>query len=118
VVSKFEQHHIFRLPHQPYSPDISPCDFWLFGLLKGIMKDCEFHSSEEIEDAITVAWNYLTFEDVQSILYVWTRRLASVIEYEADERQRDIESENLPIVGEAVIVCLREDGDNDLRVKV
>jgi hypothetical protein len=55
VASRFEQHHIFRLPHRPYSPDISPCGFWLFGLLKGIMKDREFHSHEEIEEAITVA---------------------------------------------------------------
>jgi transposase len=76
VASKFEQHHIFRLPHPPYSPEISPCEFWLFGLLKGIMKDRKFHSHEEIEEAITVAWDDLTFEDVQSIFYDWMRRLA------------------------------------------
>jgi hypothetical protein len=23
-----------RVPHPPYSPDPSPCDFWLFGMLK------------------------------------------------------------------------------------
>jgi hypothetical protein len=84
VASKFEQRHIFRLPHQPCSPDISPCDFWLFGLLKGIMKDRKFHSHDEIEEAITVAWNNLTFEDVQSIFYDWMRRVALVIENEGE----------------------------------
>jgi hypothetical protein len=84
AASKFEQHHIFRLPHPPYSPDISPCDFWLFGLLKGIMKRREFHSHEEIEEAITVAWNDLTVEDVQSIFYDWMRRLAWVIKHEGE----------------------------------
>jgi hypothetical protein len=84
VASKFEQHHIFGLPHPPYSPDISPCDFWLFGLLKGIMKDGEFRSHEEIEEAITVAWNDLAFEDVQSIFYDWMRHLAWVIEHEGE----------------------------------
>jgi hypothetical protein len=84
VASEFEQHHIFRLPHPPYSPDISPCDFWLFGLLKGIMKDREFHFYEEIEEAIMVAWNDLTYEDVQSIFYDWMRRLAWVIEHEGE----------------------------------
>jgi transposase len=84
VASKFEQHHIFRLPHPPYSPDISPCDFWLFGLLKGIMKDRKFHSHKTIKKAITVAWNDLTFEDVQRIFYDWMRRLAWVIEHEGD----------------------------------
>jgi hypothetical protein len=84
VASKFEQHHIFQLPHFSCSPDISPCDFWLLGLLKGILKNRKFHSHEEIEEAITVAWNDLTFEDVQSIFYGWMRRLAWVIEHEGE----------------------------------
>jgi hypothetical protein len=67
---------VFRLPHASHSPSIIPCDFWLFGLLKGIMKDREFHCHEESEEAIPVAWNDLTFEDVQSIFYGWMRRLA------------------------------------------
>jgi hypothetical protein len=83
-VSKFKQHHIFRLPHPSYSPEISPRDFWLFGLLKGIMKDREFHSHEETQEAITVAWNDLTVEDVQSIFYDWMRCLAWVIEHEGE----------------------------------
>jgi hypothetical protein len=69
VVSKFDMNHIARSPHQPYSPDLSPCDFWLFGMLKGILKDREFHSHDEIEEAITMAWNDLTFDEVQSVFY-------------------------------------------------
>jgi histone-lysine N-methyltransferase SETMAR len=34
VASKFDKHHIARLPHPPYSRNLSPCDFWLFGMLK------------------------------------------------------------------------------------
>jgi hypothetical protein len=26
VASKFEKHHVWRLPHPLYSPDMSPCD--------------------------------------------------------------------------------------------
>jgi hypothetical protein len=48
------------------------------------MKDREFHSHDEIEEAITVAWNDLTFENVQSIFYDWMRRLALVIENEGE----------------------------------
>jgi hypothetical protein len=40
------------------------------------MKDREFHSHEAIEEAITVASNDLTFEDVQSIFSHWMRHLA------------------------------------------
>jgi hypothetical protein len=39
VVSKFDKYQIARLPHPPDSPDLSPCDFWLFGMLKKILKD-------------------------------------------------------------------------------
>jgi hypothetical protein len=63
VVSKFDKHQIARLPHPPYSPDLSPCNFWLFGILKGILKDRQFHSHDEIEEAITIAWNDLTFDE-------------------------------------------------------
>jgi hypothetical protein len=48
------------------------------------MKDGKFHSHDEIEDAIAVAWNDLAFEDVQSIFFDWIRRLALVIEHEAE----------------------------------
>jgi hypothetical protein len=48
------------------------------------MKDREFRSHEEIEEAITVAWNDLTCKDVQSIFYDWMRPLASVTEHEGE----------------------------------
>jgi hypothetical protein len=34
VHSKFGPCGIHRLPHPHHSPDITPCDFWLFGYLK------------------------------------------------------------------------------------
>jgi hypothetical protein len=71
VLSKFDKHHIARLPHPPYSPDLSPCDFWLFGMLKGIQEDRELHSHDEIEEAITMAWNDLTFDEIQSVFRNW-----------------------------------------------
>jgi hypothetical protein len=46
------------------------------------VKDDEFNSREEIEWAITAAWDDLTFEDVRSIFYDCMRRLAWVIEHE------------------------------------
>jgi hypothetical protein len=54
VASKFDRHHISRLLQQPHLPDIDRCDCWLFGIgiLKGILKDGEFNSKDEIEEAI------------------------------------------------------------------
>jgi transposase len=39
IIEKLEKRHIARDPHPPYSPDLSPCDFWLFGILKQKMKE-------------------------------------------------------------------------------
>jgi len=33
------QHNITMLPHPPYSPDLAPCDFFLFPKLKPTSKD-------------------------------------------------------------------------------
>jgi hypothetical protein len=49
-------------------------------MLKGILKDREFISSDEIEDVMTKVENDLTFDDVQSIFRNWMPRLAEVIE--------------------------------------
>jgi hypothetical protein len=80
IISEFQKHHLARMPHSPYSPYISPCDFWLFGMLKGILKDREFASSEEIEVAIAGVWNDLTSDDMQSVFPNWMSRLSWVIE--------------------------------------
>jgi histone-lysine N-methyltransferase SETMAR len=80
VVSKLDKHYIARLPHPPYSPDLSSCDFWLFGMLKGILKDREFHSHDKIKETIPMAWNDLTFDEVQSVFHNWINRLRWVIE--------------------------------------
>jgi transposase len=34
VTDELEVLRLNRVPHPPYSPDLSPCDFWLFGMLK------------------------------------------------------------------------------------
>ena len=39
---------IKTVPHPPYSPDITPCDFWLFPKLRG----CRYETIEEMKDVI------------------------------------------------------------------
>jgi histone-lysine N-methyltransferase SETMAR len=80
LASKFEDHHVSRSLHSPYSLDISPCDFCLFGMLKRVLKDREFDSSDEIEEEITKIWDGLTFDEAHSVFHNWMSRLAWVIE--------------------------------------
>jgi hypothetical protein len=43
-----------RFVHPAYSPGLSPCDFWLFGMLKEKMKNRAFQTAEEILEAVTL----------------------------------------------------------------
>jgi hypothetical protein len=49
-------------------------------MLKGILRDREFHSRDEIEEAIKMGWDDLTFNEVQSVFHDWMNRLRWVIE--------------------------------------
>ena len=45
--------------HPPYSPDVGPCDFWLFPKLTG----CRNETIEEMKEAVTKLIDTLTRED-------------------------------------------------------
>ena len=50
---------IKTVPHPPYSPDLGPCDFWLFPKLRG----CRYETIEEMKEAVTKVIDTLTQED-------------------------------------------------------
>ena len=47
------------VPQPPYSPDLAPCDFWLFLKLRG----CRYETIEEMKEAVTKVIDMLTQED-------------------------------------------------------
>jgi hypothetical protein len=58
-----------RIPHSLYSPDLSPCDFWLFGMLKQKITDRVFQTIEEIMIAFHRAEDELISNDLQSVFF-------------------------------------------------
>ena len=44
--------HFECLPHPPYSPDLAPSDFHMFGPLKEAMGGNKFHSDEDVRQAV------------------------------------------------------------------
>ena len=55
---------IRTVPHRPYSPDLAPCDFWLFPKLRG----CRYETIEEMKEAVTKVIDTLTQEDFHGAL--------------------------------------------------
>ena len=52
------------VPHPPYSPDLAPCEFWLFPKLKKKLRGCRFETTEEMKEAVTKVFDTLTQEDI------------------------------------------------------
>ena len=52
---------INTVPQPLYSPDLAPCDFWLFPTLRG----CRYETTEEMKEAVTKVIDTLTQEDFQ-----------------------------------------------------
>ena len=50
---------IKTVPHTPYSPDLTSCDFWLFPKLR----DCRYETIEEMKEAVTKVIDTLKQEE-------------------------------------------------------
>ena len=57
---------IKTLPQPPYSPDVAPCDFWLFPKLRG----CRYETIEEMKEAMTKVNDTLKQEDFHGAFQV------------------------------------------------
>ena len=72
---------IKTVPQPPYSPDLAPCDFWLFPKLRG----CRYETIEEMKEAVTKAIDTLTQEDFhgafQKLLELYKKCIAAGGDY-------------------------------------
>ena len=50
---------IKTVSHPLYSPDLAPCEFWLFPKLRG----CRYETTEEMKKAVTKVIDTLTQDD-------------------------------------------------------
>ena len=68
-------------PHPPFSPDLSPCDVWLFPKLRG----CRYETIEEMKEAVTKVVDTLTQEyfhgAFQKLLERYNKGIAAGGEY-------------------------------------
>ena len=69
------------VPQLPYSPDLAPCDFWLFIKLR----DCRYETIESMQDAVTKVIDTRTQEDIhgafQKLFERYSKYIAAGGEY-------------------------------------
>ena len=64
----------------PYSPDLAPCDFWLFPKLSG----CRYETIEELKEAVTKVIDTLTQEDLHGAFQKLLEQYNNCIAVEGD----------------------------------
>ena len=84
--------------HPPYSPDLAPCDFWLFPKLRG----CRYETIEEMKEVMMKVIDTLTQEDFhwafQNLLERYNKCIAAGGDYfEGDKSFMCVLSIKVPI---------------------
>ena len=76
---------IKTVPHPSYSPDLAPCDFWLFPKLRG----CRYERIKEMKEAVMKVIDTLTQEDFHGAFQKLLERYNKCIAAEGDYFEGD-----------------------------
>ena len=71
---------IKTVPHPPCSPDLAPCDFWLFFKLRG----CRYKTIQEMKETVAKVIDTLTQEVFHLVFQEFLKRYNKCIEAEGD----------------------------------
>ena len=77
------------VPQPPYSPGLSPCDFFLFPKLKFHLKGCHFGTVENIEKAVTDQLKAIPVRDYQRCYEEWEQRLRRCVASQVNYSEGD-----------------------------
>ncbi len=82
VLDYLESKDITIIPHPPNSPDLAPCDFWLFDLIKQNIDDQ--NDAESLHDAITTFMYSLNREEYKKTFDKWLQRMQLCVDNDGD----------------------------------
>jgi len=77
------------VPLPPYSPDLAPCDFFLFPTMKKAMKGKRFATVKEVKTASQEALNNIKLQQFQRCFTQWEKRLDKCIASNGEYFKRD-----------------------------
>ena len=61
-------------PHPPYSPGLAICDFWLFPVMKDMLREQKHESREEFGVSITKVLRGMSRDGLEHVFCTWTDR--------------------------------------------
>jgi len=92
-VSEFlAKNSITKMDHPPYSPDLAPCDFWIFPNLKNALKEQRFADLSDIQHNMKMLLRGIPENDFEDCFWQWhlhlTKCAASQGEYFESDSSR------------------------------
>ena len=67
------------LPHPAYSPDLAPCDFYLFGRLKNCLLGKRFSTDDELNKSVLDSLHEISHQELRRVFINWILRLNKCI---------------------------------------
>ena len=81
--------NITVLEHPPYSPDLAPCDFYLFPKIKSVLQGTHFVSVESVKAKMAGVLNSLPEHELQNCFEQWQHRLQLCVNSEGNYFEGD-----------------------------
>lgn len=78
------KNQIFLLEHSPYSPDLAPCDYFLFPILHLAMKGKRYATIEVIKQSTTTILNNIPVNDIKHSFDALVERAKQCISVDGD----------------------------------
>jgi hypothetical protein len=66
---------LVTIPHSPYSLDLAPSDFWLFGHIKTTLAGRLFNDADELREAAIEFFKEIQPSELQFVFHHWTERV-------------------------------------------
>jgi transposase len=79
-----EDNNLKSAPHPPYSPDLAPNNFFLFGHVKRLLQGTEFQTAEELFDAVVRILADIPLETLMATFHKWLQRLQAFIDRDGE----------------------------------
>jgi hypothetical protein len=79
-IQKIEELGFILVPQPLYSPDLAPCDFFLFGYLKQHLEGKHFTREGHVITAVREAFEKIPLQTFQNVMEDWQYRLRRCIQ--------------------------------------
>jgi len=77
------------IPHPPYSPELAPCDSFLFPLMKGQMKGKCFADVSEVKKKTLKVLNNISMEEFHKCFQQWEKHWYKCMESKGEYFEGD-----------------------------